>query len=59
MKFLIELPPNMHRPFCPVLAGYSVMTLVEVDFFSLLPFELEQNIKKPRDFMFLRYLEMI
>jgi len=39
MKFLIELPPNMHWLFCPVWAGISVMTKVEVDF------ELEQNIK--------------
>jgi len=45
MKFLIELPPNMHWLFCPALAGYSVITKVEVDFFLLLPFELEQNIK--------------
>ena len=50
MKFLIELPPNMHWLFCPVLAGYSVMTKVEVDFFPLLPFILEQNIKKPQRF---------
>jgi len=45
MKFLIELPPNMHWLFCPVLAGISIMTKVEVDIFPLLPFELEQNIK--------------
>jgi len=45
MKFLIELPPNMHWLICPVLAGISVMTKVEVDIFPLLPFELEQNIK--------------